>query len=232
MIARVYIAASAATMAHSSGSSAGTVSSTCVSSMSPRIIARHRRAPATESSLVRSRMAPTSCAVSCGHCCGQSHVAMVAMAMPHAVRILASGSASPFGRSSRMAAFSSSPVCGGKNLPSPSCQCSLTYFLSTTAASCLVPGGTCRFSAQRTSARPKPGIVPPCVRCCSAFTRVASSGLMLASRTRAISSSILRRWGLKHATSRYGYDVPGWDAPLSLPAVRSRQCFKNPRQPV
>ena len=182
--------------------------------MSPRIIARHRSAPTTESSLLRSRMAPTSCVVSCGHCWGQSHVATVAMAMPHAVRIFGKGSASPFGRSVRMASFSSSLVCGGKKRPSPSCQCSLTYFLSTTAASCLVPGAHSWFSAHRTSARPKPGMVPPCVSCCSAFTRVASSGLMLASSTRAISSSILILYLVGVNASRYGgYDVPGGARP-------------------
>ena len=179
-------AAGASTRARSSGNKTGTVSATCVSSKSPAIIARHRSAPLTASSLARSRIAPMSKPVNAGHACGQSHVHTVAMAMPQAVRILPIGSLRPTGRSSRMAAFSSSEVCGGKKRPSPSCQCSLMYFFSTTAASCRVPYGVCWFRATLVSASPNPSWVPPCVSCVSAFTRVVSSALMDATSACAI----------------------------------------------
>jgi hypothetical protein len=110
--------------------------------MSTQIIWRHRSAPRTASSLWRAFTAFNSVGVSAGHACGQSQAAIDAIAIPTAVRIFAIGSPKPAGRISRIAAFSSSDVCGGTCLPSPSCQCSLTYFFRTTAASCLVPYGS------------------------------------------------------------------------------------------
>ena len=70
--------------------------------------------------------------------------------------ILPIGSLRPTGRSSPNGRLPSSEVSGGKKRPSPSCQCSLMYFFSTTAASCRVPYGVCWFRATHGERQPEP----------------------------------------------------------------------------
>ena len=152
--------------------------------------------------------------------------------MPVAVRIFATGSARPVGRSSRMACFSSSEVCGGMNRPSPSCQCSLTYFFSTTAASWRVPNGSAWFSATRASDRPNPGWVPPCVSCCSAVERVDASALMDATNTAAICSSIVcdARAGWIRARNRGRARARGWICRRARAIARDFKLRENGRR--
>lgn len=104
---------------------------------------------------------------------------MAATAMAVAVLIFDALSERPRGSTSRMAAFSSSPTCGGEKCFSPAAQCSCaarelqppsakkpaaerslrtrTNFFSTTAASCFVPSGSSGAVLTCASARPKPG---------------------------------------------------------------------------
>lgn len=84
-----------------------------------------------------------------GHLSGQSHLAIVAMAIPTAVWIFPISSPSPPGSADLIADFSSSVTAGGEKCFDSSVQCSLTYFLRITADICLQAHAYVRHKAQR-----------------------------------------------------------------------------------